>query len=122
MEEQKINSVEVYIAGEKVTLSGTESVAYIQGLARYIDKKISELQRTKGIMGINSFMKTLLISANIADDFLKSQDRCHHLEQQLEACIQELGKMQEENIRLAERLRETQMALTHTQIEWNKLN
>ncbi|MCL2851842.1 MAG: cell division protein ZapA [Defluviitaleaceae bacterium] len=66
--------LQVVIAGEVVVLTGEESPEYIQRVARYIDKKMHELGRTKKVVSFNSFSKTLLIAINIADDLFKEID------------------------------------------------
>lgn len=67
--------LEVVIAGEIVVLSGEESPDYIQRLARYIDRKMTQLSREKKVVSFNSFAKTLLVAINIADDLFKEVDK-----------------------------------------------
>lgn len=118
------NAVEVVIAGEIVTLTGQESEEYIQRVARFIDKKIAKLKKEKKTLGVNSFMKTLLLSVNITDDLFKETDKNEGLVNELNRCKRELagyqkelGKLQDENLLLAARLRETRMELTNARAE-----
>ena len=87
------NTVEVVIDGEVVTLVGVESEEYIQRVARYIDKKITEINRTrKQPFAANSFMKTLLISVNIADDLFKERENYKKLEGTLKEQSETIGQ------------------------------
>ncbi|MDR1066833.1 MAG: cell division protein ZapA [Clostridiales bacterium] len=96
------NTVEVVIDGEIVTLSGTESAEYIQKLALYIDRKISELSGGKKFFGVNSFTKTLLIAANIADDMFKEKENAENVRKTLALRETEIERLKTENARLAE--------------------
>jgi cell division protein ZapA len=112
------NTVEVVIDGEIVTLSGVESAEYIQRLALYIDRKIYELSGGKKFFGINSFMKTLLIAVNIADDLFKQTAKAETAENLLAERDEEIKRIKEanervdiimnENIRLKQRVKELQ--------------
>ncbi len=113
--QQKINSVEVIISGEIVTLSGTESEEYFHRVARYLDKKIASLQREKQVLGINSFAKTLLISVNITDDLFKVMDERDEIKEELEKYRQELGKLQQENTLLNDKISDLQIEYTNSQ-------
>lgn len=111
MEPKNKNSVEVIINGEVITLMGVESEEYIQKIARYIDKKVSTLLREKKSLGTNAFMKTLLVSVNIADDLFKEREKVQLLDAELAKYMDEMGKMQEENFLLTEKIKEMQMQL-----------
>ena len=103
------NTVEVVIDGEVVTLVGVESEEYIQRVARYIDKKISEINRSrKQPFAANSFMKTLLISVNIADDLFKERENYKKLEETLKEQSETIGQY----ILDINRLEETNQLLT----------
>ena len=96
MDKPKKNTVEVVISGEIVTLTGVESVEYIQRVARYLDEKINQLQQEKKVSGIHSFAKTLLISINIADDLFKALAQNEKKESELQNMKEKLQKSQAE--------------------------
>ncbi|MDR1531222.1 MAG: cell division protein ZapA [Clostridiales bacterium] len=112
MDEQAPNEVEVIIGGEVIRLRGTESEEYIQRVGRYIDKKIQALQKEKKSASINSMLRTLLVAVNIADDLFHETDRADIAEKELKRFMDEMGKLQEENYMLKDKLRETQLELT----------
>ena len=123
MEQQEKNSVEVVIGGEVVTLMGEGSDEYFQKVARYIDKKIAEVNRAKTFAG-NSFIKTLLISVNIADDLFKEKDkndelekRTQFLEEELTQYTKEIGKLESENLLLKDKLSQLQLELNNSRNE-----
>ncbi|MCL2673874.1 MAG: cell division protein ZapA [Defluviitaleaceae bacterium] len=88
--------LEVVIAGEIVVLSGEESPDYIQRLARYIDKKMTQLGREKKIVSFNSFAKTLLVAINIADDLFKEIDKNEATRLEYAALQTKYGKLSDE--------------------------
>ena len=111
------NSVEVVIAGEVVTLTGVESEEYIQRIARYIDKKIAEINRTHKSFSINSFLKTLLISVNIADDLFKTKEKNQRLNTEVLSAKKEIDKLQTRNANLGEKNKSLQEELANAQRE-----
>ncbi len=115
--EKKLITMEVVIAGEKVTLSGHEDPEYFQRVASYLNEKISEIDKKKKSLAVNSFLRTLLISVNIADDLFKEIEKNAQLEQLLESYISEFGKVQEENLYLTERIKVIQIELTNARKE-----
>jgi len=106
------NRVKVVIDGEIITLVSDEDEAYMQQLALYINKKLSEIRSTKSNKPLSEHLRTLLISVNIADDYFKAVAKRQALEDTHEAFKHEMGHMQEENILLTEKLHELQAQLS----------
>jgi cell division protein ZapA len=63
--------VTVTIAGEEYTIKGNESAQYIEELARFVDKKIAEIQTRYPRLSKNKAI--VLASLNIADEMFKLQ-------------------------------------------------
>lgn len=109
------NRVEVVIDGQIITLVSDEQEEYMQKVALYIDKKLSEIRSSKSNKPVSEHLRTLLISVNIADDYFKAVEKRQSLEDTHEAYIQEMGRMQEENIMITEKLHELQAKLNHVE-------
>ena len=107
------NRVEVVIDGQIITLVSNEKEEYMQKLALYIDKKLNEIKSSKSNKPVSEHVRTLLISVNIADDYYKALEKRQALEDTHEAYVQEMGRMQEENMMLTEKIHELQAQLSH---------
>ena len=74
--------VEVNILGHEYTVKTDADVEYIQEIASYVDKKMSEIVRnTKTVSTLNV---AILAALNIADDFFKERDKREDLLTQVE--------------------------------------
>lgn len=112
-----VNKVEVVIGGVIITLVSDEHEDYMQKLARYIDKKLAEIQAANPNASINERTRTLLISLNVADDYFKTQEKFQKLQEHHEKFVSEMGRMQEENHLLTERIYELQDQLNQSRAE-----
>ena len=109
------NKVNVVINGEIITLKSSEDNDYLQGLARYIDQKLDELKSHNAAVAINERIRTLLIALNVADDYHKEVAKLKTLQAEHERFIAEMGRMQEENKLLQEKLQTLQGDLARAQ-------
>ena len=107
------NRVEVVIDGQIITLVSDEKEEYMQKVALYIDRKLNEIKSNKSNKPVSEHLRTLLISVNIADDYFKAVEKRQALEDTHESYVQEMGRMQEENILLTEKLYELQAQISH---------
>ena len=105
------NRVEVVIDGQIITLVSEEKEEYMQKVALYIDKKLSEIKSSKSNKPVTEHLRTLLISVNIADDYFKALETKQTLQSSHETYVTEMGRMQEENILLSEKFHELQAQL-----------
>ena len=112
-----LNKIEAVIGGEIITLVSAENEEFMQKIARYIDRKLSEIKRMKSNASINERTRTLFIAINIAEDYFKTLETLHNLEEEHEKFVTELGRMQEENYLLTEKLHELQDRMNATQAE-----
>jgi len=67
------NKVEVRIAGKDYTLVGCESEEYIQKVALYIDKKMTEIMRMNN--KLSTSMASVLTAVNVAMSISKLRRR-----------------------------------------------
>ena len=112
------NRVEVVIDGQIITLVSDEREEYMQSVALYIDKKLGEIRSSKSNNPVNEHLRTLLISVNIADDYFKAVEQRKELEETHRAYINEMGRMQEENQLLAEKLHELQAQISYVREQY----
>ena len=103
--------VDVVIDGQIITFVSFEDEAYMQKVAHYIDKKLSDIRSSKANKPIGEYIRTLLLAANIADDYFKVVEKGQALEDIHEAYVQEMSRIQEENVVLTDRLYELQIQL-----------
>lgn len=112
-----LNKVEVVIGGEIITLVSGEHEDYMQRLARYIDRKLNEIKSMKTNASINERTRTLFIALNVADDYFRTTEQLRQLEATHARYITEMGRMQEENYLLTEKLRDLQNQLNESRAE-----
>lgn len=65
------NDIPVVINGKVYTLSGYESEEYLQGIAMYINSKITECKSSEHYRKLNAEYQGVLLALNIADDYFK---------------------------------------------------
>lgn len=65
------NDIPVIINGQVYTLSGYESEEYLQGIAMYINNKITECKSSEHYRKLNAEYQGVLLALNIADDYFK---------------------------------------------------
>jgi len=114
---KQINKVEVVIAGEIITLKSTEEAAHLHRIAQYVDKKISEITSSSQTPVIDERVRTLLMALNIADDCFKKLDSLSALEATHKKYVKEMGRMQEENKLLQQKVNKLKEELTATRKE-----
>ena len=105
MELQK-NRVEVVIDGQIITLVSDEPEAYMQKIALYIDKKLGEIKSAQQ-KPVSEHLRTLLISANIADDYFKAlESKKTQLREVRAQQAEALNGLQTTNGQMAEKLQQ----------------
>ncbi len=107
------NRVEVKIAGKEYALKGTESEEYIQRIALYIDKKMSEILRRNN--KLSTQMAAVLTAVNVADDYFKACNRADELARELKLAQEEISRLTAENRRLTEE--NNNLATTNTTLQ-----
>lgn len=89
---------EVIIGGKVLTVSGNESVEYLQKVASYINNKINEYAKMDSFKRQSVDKQNMLIQLNIADDYFKAKKQIDLLEQDLKAKDNELYDLKHELI------------------------
>ena len=106
------NKVDVAIDGQIITLLSEDTEEYLQELAEYIDKKLSEIKSVKSSRPISESLRTMHIAANIADDYFKTLHSKKMIEETHKTYVIEMERMQEENLLLMDRIHDLQAQLT----------
>ena len=92
------NKTEVLIDGKIYTLSGYESVEYLQRVATYINNKLAELKKLDGYARLSQELKSILLELNVADDYFKAKNQVEMVEEELAQKDQELYDLKHELI------------------------
>jgi len=114
------NRVEVVIDGHIITLVSDDKESYLQKVGLYIDRKLAEVKASMSNKPITEHLRTLLIAVNIADEYFKEQEKGKELERTHKAYVHEMGRMQEENHMLSEKLHEMQAQLSYVREQYIK--
>jgi len=94
--------VDVVISGKVISLISSEEEAHLQRIARHVDSKIEEMKGVNSASMIDERVRTLLLALNISDEYYKAADRLARLDVEQEKYITENGRLQQENMLLAE--------------------
>ena len=78
---QKIRTT-VRIAGKEYTIASTDSEAYVNRVAAWVDRRMTELAAATRLPATQL---AVLTAVNAADDMMKSQDEIRRLEAELDA-------------------------------------
>lgn len=111
---------EVVIGGKVFTLSGYESVEYLQKVASYINKKIAEYSRLDNYRRQPLDTQNVLLELNIADDYFKAKKQISILEEDIQSKEKELYDLKHELIAAQIKLENTEKNLRDMQSELNE--
>ena len=128
---EKKNKIEDIIGGRVYTLVGKEPEEYIQRVALYIDKKMSEIKKAESSRKLSTSMIATLTSINVADDLFKLiekinssdikvealEDELKEKDKQLQVYQKELREIQQENTTLKNKLHELQLEIKKSELE-----
>lgn len=117
MENEK-KQVEVIIRGKVYKLAGMESEDYIQGIARYIDKKLDDIYETTPMEIIHSSDFPILMAINIADDLIKEKQKAEYEKEERSVMNeQEIKRLTAENGMLRSTITKLNVELEKTKKE-----
>ena len=117
MDEMSKNITKVLICGETIPLVSDRNEDYLHNLARYVDRKLTEIQSVHSNAAINEHTRRLFIALNIADDCCKTDEKLRQLQSEHEKYVLEMGRMQEENRWLHEVIRNLHAQLNGTPMQ-----
>lgn len=109
--------VNVVICGRVITLKSDEEEAHLQRIARYIDQKMAELTEANTTAAIDERVRTMLIALNISNDYFKVADKLARMDAEHEKYINEIARVQQENMLLREKYHALQAEHTRLQAE-----
>lgn len=89
---------EVIIGGKVFTLSGYESVEYLQKIALYINNKTAEYSKIDSFKRQSLDTQSVLMQLNIADDYFKAQKQIAILEEESEVKEKEIYNLKHDLI------------------------
>ena len=108
------NTTEVVIGGEIITLRSAEEPMYMQKLARYVDQKMTELKKKSVSAAIDDKARTVIYALNIADDYVKTNEKLTRLESVHKRFVVDNGNLQKENGILSARVKALEAELART--------
>jgi cell division protein ZapA (FtsZ GTPase activity inhibitor) len=114
------NCVEVIIDGEVYKLVSVDPEEHIQKVASHINRKISEIYKTTSSSAINTQIKFLVLTINIADDYIKLQGKYNSLLKDREAQFSEKNMAESENHILKQKVKIIQGELDAARLELEK--
>ena len=115
-----MDKVRVRICGEDYTLRSNEGETYLQNLAHYVERKIEDLQSINITATINERVRTHLVALNIADDYFKANEKAMRMTADQEKYVNDIGRMQQENMLLRERFHELQAEHARLRAEYDE--
>jgi cell division protein ZapA len=89
--------LKVNIYGTEYPIKGEVDVEYIRQVAEYVDRKMREVDQTTTAK--SSLKVAILAALNIADELFRERDEKNSLAQNLEAKLNGLSKMINENLK-----------------------
>ena len=105
------NKVSVVFCGEIYSLRSGENPDHMTRLARYVDGKMKDILSKSVSAAINDKARALILALNVADDYMKSNDRLARLEAVHKKFVAEMGRLRQENTNLNRRIAEIQTEL-----------
>ncbi len=77
------NSTRVTVDGKSFMLRGEATVEHIQQVAEYVDAKIREIRSEAVAVRLDPTMAYILTALNVADDFVKAENKVAEVESEL---------------------------------------
>lgn len=87
------NKVTVTIAGQQLTLVGTEDESYVYRVAALVDEQVRQVAEAGRMSVVDS---TLLAAVNVADLYFKEQETCENLRRQIKDVLEDSAKLKME--------------------------
>ena len=99
MEKRRVN---IRIQGKDYIIVSADAEEYIRQVAFLVEKKAGEV--AKAAPQLSTAMNAVLVSLNLADDYVKSEKSCDNLRQQVADYLEETSRINLENEELKSEL------------------
>ena len=97
-----MNDTDVLIDGRKYTICGFESDEYLQQIASYINRKVTDFKKKDYYRRLDLDLRNVLLAINIADDYHKAKKKLKELQSESELKDKMVLEMKHEIIDLQE--------------------
>jgi len=112
------NKAIIKIAGNEYTVKGSEPEEYLHKLGFFVDKKMNQILENNNML--STCMAAVLTALNIADDYMKSEEKNNALQAELEKIKKEIDALKEENERINAENKILVSSNTQLQLELSK--
>ncbi|NLX64407.1 MAG: cell division protein ZapA [Clostridiaceae bacterium] len=116
------NKVAVRIAGNEYVIIGSESPEYIQKIALFVDRKVTEITRKNHLLSTS--MASVLAAINMADEMFRANEELKNttsalseLKKKHQELLEEAQRIKAENAKLKERESQLRIELTRRETE-----
>ncbi len=99
---KNMNDTDVLIDGRKYTICGFESDEYLQQIASYINRKVTDFKKKDYYRRLDLDLRNVLLAINIADDYHKAKKKLKELQSESELKDKMVLEMKHEIIDLQE--------------------
>lgn len=106
---KKLNGTEVLIDGRKYTICGVEGDEYLQKIASYINRKLTEFKKRETYQRMDMELRNIMLAINIADDYYKAKKRVQEFKSEGEKKDKQALDMKHEIIGLQDKLKDMEL-------------
>ena len=106
---KNMNDTEVLIDGRRYTICGVESDEYMQKIASYINRKLTEFKKRKSYRHMDMDLRNILLAINIADDYYKAKKRAQEFKSEGELKDKQVLDMKHEIISLQDKVKDYEL-------------
>lgn len=106
---KKMSGTEVLIDGRKYTLCGVESDEYLQKVASYINRKLTEFKKQESYRHMDMELRNVLLAINIADDYYKEKKKAQEYKGEGELKDKQVLDMKHEIISLQDKVKDYEL-------------
>ncbi|MDY3909828.1 MAG: cell division protein ZapA [Eubacterium sp.] len=106
---KNMNDTEVLIDGRRYTICGVESDEYMQKIASYINRKLTEFKKRESYRHMDMDLRNILLAINIADDYYKAKKRAQEFKSEGELKDKQVLDMKHEIISLQDKVKDYEL-------------
>ena len=105
---KKQTTTDVLIDGRTYTIAGFEGDEYLQQVAGYINRKLSDLKKNKEYTHLDLDLRNMLLAINITDDYFKEREKIEDIKNDRELKDKLVLDMKHEIIAREDRIQEVE--------------